>query len=74
MLFNFKAPILPVFLLRTTRRRVPGIWAGPDSSESWSLASGILQEQRRAFPRRSLEEFGPFSPVIYYFQHFLVDG
>lgn len=28
MLFNFKAPFLPVFLPRTTRRRVPGSWTG----------------------------------------------
>lgn len=28
MLFNFKAPFLPVFLLRTTRHGVPGSWTG----------------------------------------------
>lgn len=33
MLFNFKAPVLPVFLQRTTRHGVPGIWDGPWASQ-----------------------------------------
>lgn len=32
MLFNFKPPVLPVSLLRTTRHGVPGIWDVPWAS------------------------------------------
>lgn len=43
----------------------------PATSESWNLAPRILQEPSRAFPRRSLGEFGPFSPVMCYCSIFL---